>query len=76
MVGASEELEMGYEKDCASIVYSMRFGRFFFLSWCLSPPPFFVPFELCRICYFFQSYPSINVISLDWNIKYAHVLMH
>lgn len=32
MVGAGEELEMGYEKDCASIVYSMRFGKFLFLS--------------------------------------------
>lgn len=60
MVGAGEELEMGYEKDCASIVCGVGF---FFLSRCLSPLPFFVPFEFCRICYFFfQSYPSINVI--------------
>ena len=32
MVGAGEELEMGYEKDCASIVCGVGF---FFLSRCL-----------------------------------------
>ena len=54
MVGASEELEMGYEKDCASIVYSMRFGKFLFLSWCLSPPAFLFRLSHVGFAIFFK----------------------
>lgn len=66
MVGAGEELEMGYEKDCASIVYSAVFRGFFFLELMFVAATFlfrlsFVGFAI----FFFQSYPLINVISLD-----------